>query len=196
MSDGPFDAGVNEIFLLVGKCLNAWSLIEWNLAALFMALHDKPDDFDSGALRQVFNGVVSLEVRLAMLNLTVQNDKRLSPLFVASWNPLFNKLSKSARKRNEVAHFTVAVNHADDIDNPKIRLYPFWSGTTDPGLGLELSAGDLRERLASFHALKERVNRFWWHVVLVRGQRTECHIPITGPDHLLDNPFVPTHEEP
>lgn len=191
LSPEAIDAGTDELLLFVGKCINAWSMIEWNMAHLFMSLHDKLDD--PGALRHVFSGVVSFEVRLAMLNLTVQNDKRLSPRFITSWNALFNKLSKSARKRNEVAHFTIAVNH-EDIVNPKIRLYPFWSGMTDPGLGL--SAKDLAERLASFHALSKRVERFWWHILLVRKQRVECHMPITDPDHLLDNPFISVQEEP
>lgn len=191
MSPEEINAGTDELYLLVGRCLDAWSMIEWNMAHLFMSLHDQPDEHS--ALRQVFNGIASLEVRLAMLNLTIQSDKRLSPLFVIRWNSLFNKLSKSAKRRNEVAHFTIAVNHMEDIDNPKIRLYPFWSGMTDPGLGL--SAGDLRNRLASFHALSQRVDRFWWYIQLVRGRRTECHIPISGPDHLLDNPFVPLPTE-
>lgn len=182
-------AQTDELHLHVGRCLGMWSSVERSLTLLFLCLHDKIDE--PFPLVKVFNGVVSFEVRLSMINLAVQHDERTTEKFRTQWNALFNKLSKSYRKRHEIAHFTIITDHTEST-SPKTTLQPFYTAFSPPGIGL--SAKDLIERERSFLSLSKRIDRFWWHVLLVRGARAECPFSITDPDHLIDNPFVPVDE--
>ena len=180
----------DELYYLVGRCLGAWSSVERHLTILFLALLDKIDN--PFPLAKVFDGVVSFEVRISILNLAIQNDPKSTDRFKTQWNALFNKLSKSYKKRHEVAHFAIVADHTSPPE-VKVSLQPFFSSWSGPGAGL--TAKDLRQREESFLNLADRIDRFWWHIALVRGQRDKCPIPINDPDHLLDNPFVPLGEE-
>jgi len=192
LSPEELSARVDQLHLHVGRCLGAWSSVERQLTLLFLSLHDKIDE--PIPLVNVFNGVVSFEARLSMINSTIRHDERISEKFKTQWNPLFNKLFKTYKKRHEIAHFAIITDHTINPDSPATTLQPFYNSFDPPRVGL--TAKDLEERKVSFFDLSHRIERFWWHILLVRGKRDKFRLPITGPDHLLDNPFVPIHEEP
>jgi hypothetical protein len=175
----------------VGHCLQAWSGVEMNMGNLFLSLHDalRPNN---SLLRSVFDGIISFEARLSMLQLSVTHDRRHAPVFVEKWNALYNKLQKSVRKRNEIAHFSVSV---ETQECREAKLYPFWQTPGAKGRA-PLTAENLKEREQSFLDLSSRIIRFVEYVETVRGRFELSLLPVTDPVHLLENPFVPTREIP
>src|SRR5690242_11018928 len=119
----------------VGDCLQAWSEVEHSLTTLFRYLmnSDQPAK-DTG----IFSAVISFEARLAMITYLVDEFEKDD--FQKSWAALSNKLTKSYRKRHEVAHFTIIASVKTGIP----VLSPFYTVARPPEK--KFSSKELRER--------------------------------------------------
>lgn len=187
---------VDDLYMVVGKCLHAWSNVELNLSMLFMALNDHPRD--NHHLRAAFDAVQSLEVRLSMIHATIIHDPRNSGIFTEKWNSLYNKISRTARKRAQVAHFTIiAHSRLGRPETATLKLQPFFTLTSMMTNASMLTYDQLCIREQSFRRLASRIIRFCRYLWIVRQQFPEYDEPTIDPVHLLDAQFSqnPTDNE-
>lgn len=183
------DLTYDEIFVVAGHCLHAWTGVEIQLADLFVQIHDTPPEAVT-PLRAAFDCVNGFEIRLDMLTASIEADKRLVGPFQEAWAPLHNFISKKSKKRNQVAHFLVG-KLSDDHD---AALYPFPTATkvlTEKHPPL-LSAADLRARRDSFQLLERRLYRLCLYVQQARNRLPEYQPPADDPARWLQMPAALT----
>lgn len=158
-----------ELYQLIGRCLDAWSMVEVHLSMLFMALHDRPTG--KSPLRFAFDSVQSLEVRLSMVHASVINDERNNGLFAERWNTLYNKITRFARKRAQLAHFSLV---AEVYDPPMSQfvVQPFFtlSGISKPKVK-PLHRDQLCARREAFTKLADRVLAYTHYINATRRAR-------------------------
>ncbi|KCZ57882.1 hypothetical protein HY36_11945 [Hyphomonas atlantica] len=99
----------DQLLLEVGRCLDVWSVVELNLAAIFSYLYVPTCEPPHArvAIRAPFDAVVSFDARLTMLDTAVVNSPIANSLVRERWPALSNRLSKKYKKRHEVAHFSI-----------------------------------------------------------------------------------------
>lgn len=172
------DTEWDEIYLAAGRCLHEWSTVETALTSLFVILHDQKADDYGHPLRMAFEVVQSFEVRLAMVAATVEFDKRCAD-YAPHFNGLKNKLDRAARKRAEVAHFSIIWRQPPNKP-PVFAIKPFftWSRFLTKTGRSELQLKDVEARAEGFRALARRVASHAHYVHLRREQ------PSTDPELL------------
>lgn len=202
-TDFPNPDGADPILAAVGRCLYGWSSVERSLASLFVALHDQSCVPEPKHLQAAFDAVSSFEVRLAMVNASVRHDERNAGVFSEKWNALYNKLTRAARKRAQVAHFSIVVHNAtgrDGIRRSTHKVHPFWTLTDmftfSDGPIAPLTREQLCVRAESFGRLAGRVMRFCRYVWIARGTPLTGDAPIPDPARLLEAQFDPTPTTP
>lgn len=139
-----------EIQQAIGECMLAWSEIEIQLCQIFGHLIEEETAYT------VWDSVISFEAKLnslsSVLYLKLKNEELLR-----IWPKLARRISKKAKKRNEIAHAALAENNQDQWT--KMVLVPYLSF-----IKLEkqnyLTAKEIRERTASFHELMNCLNWF------------------------------------
>src|SRR5687767_10541819 len=113
-----------DLLLAVGNCLKEWSQVERYLAELFHALFNTPHA--NLAPYVALDGVISFDSRLKMVDGVFRysiSDKYLLEI----WHLLHRVIVKRQKKRNEIAHFSLA---ACDYGKDKIgvlRVIPYFS---------------------------------------------------------------------
>lgn len=197
---GPYTVP-DEFYAAIGKCLHAWSSVEMALAELFVSLHDAELDQTKRHLRAAFDAIQSLDVRLSMINASVQSDPRNEAIFKEKWGALYNKTSRMARKRHQVAHFSISAYHTRGNSEPPVfKLEPFSTLTSAMANSgrTPLTYEHLYAREQSFRKLSGQIMRHCRYLWLVRGRSTLDRELIADPAHLLgigDAPN-PTDSEP
>jgi len=164
------------VYREVGECLHAWTCVENELSALFVALNGVSMNEPSHPLRQIFEVVQSFEVRLAMVSKAVDCFAEQLEDFPSAWVTLKNKISRSARQRHEVAHFLGVGRRTDNNDFSGIK--PFFTRhnfMNNEGRG-ELSARQIADRARGFFDLSSRVRRHAGYVSRVRGLPLESDL--------------------
>tara|TARA_R110002110_G_scaffold68080_4_gene184716 strand:+ start:15020 stop:15607 length:588 start_codon:yes stop_codon:yes gene_type:complete len=181
----------------VGHCLREWSHVEYNMMRLFLSVHNAPlHEALLPPLRAAFECVQSLEIRLAMLNKSIETSLPLSGDFLENWTILNNKISKMAKKRNQVAHFMAGDTSAVS-DQSEFKVFPFYSLTGQlTGTAISpLSNKDLKQRQMSFRTLHQRVHRFYLYNEIRTGRRPRDHAPAGDLLNLLRNPNAQNPKE-
>ena len=158
----------------VGASLSNWSLVELQLATLFTALTDMPDQNKANAL---FATIISFETRLAVCDRLMLLEN-VDELHSEMWVKMPARLSKFYKKRHELAHFSVGW---DPSGEPTIQ--PF---STAEKIIYEkvrtLSLEQIRERSAKFIELHMAAGwfascAFWRRVKSHEGPRPETGEP-------------------
>lgn len=179
-----------ELMLMAGKCLAAWSGVEMSLRELFVRLNGISDM--TSPLAAAFDSVQSFEVRLNMLNTLIRADHGTDDgKFRPAWNALHNALSRNKRRRAEVAHFaivkTIGVNQTEN--DVKFELQPFFTlSSFTIGQPKRLSAQMLCAREEAFKTLRQRLANLALYIAVVRGIGPEADRQVADPDRLLENP--------
>ncbi|WPZ05631.1 hypothetical protein [Pelagerythrobacter marinus] len=170
------------VYREVGECLHAWSQVEVDLSALFAALHGVPMQEASHPIRQVFEVVQSFETRVAMTNRSVECFIDAHPAYAEAWQPLKNKIERSARRRHEVAHFVLISRNAIHGIKP---FFTFHNFRTKQGRG-ELTARQIADRARGFFDLSTRVRRHAGYVSRLQGLPVESDLATADLAHLLE----------
>src|SRR5687767_6446361 len=90
-----------NLLAAVAKALSVWTWVEFQLGLLFHVLAELKD---SNRARAIFDGIISFEVRLSILDRLMALEK-VDETEAEMWNRLSAKLSKFYKKRHELAHF-------------------------------------------------------------------------------------------
>lgn len=178
----------------VGEALHQWSMVEIELATLFEVASEMPNH---NAAQATMAAIVSFEARLQVCH-AVLAFYELSDLHSRYWTRLFNRLSKKAKKRNELAHFAVISVEAEE-GAPIWLLMPYFSlgqlalkHRRKGHIGDGLSAEQIRERAVSFHLLMEQVAWFRAEIQVMQG-RLEANLrPVPGLALEIQNEAAPT----
>ena len=155
------ESSLEEIYRNVGHCLAEWSRIEFGLAALFCLLNDHKAR-SNDPLYAGFEAVNSFEVKQALLRTIVASDPRNAGLFQERYNALDNKLGRMARRRAEIAHFSIVQHHTGKHPAGIAMLHPFftWTGQHFARNRQPLSGTQVGDRAKAFSSLAERIFRF------------------------------------
>jgi hypothetical protein len=82
-----------------------WQEVEQALAMLFLDAYTRETWLRANV---VFHSVLSFETRMDMVDAALKASR--SKAFLANWQPLFNRCAKRAKRRNQLAHFTLVVD--------------------------------------------------------------------------------------
>ena len=148
--------GFRDVLAAVGSGLHAWSLVEMALADLFASLSESHP-------HEVFGTIISFETRLAICD-RLMSLTPLEPLEQAMWLKLSSRLSKSYKKRHELAHFTLG----KDAKGNRV-IYPFLTTETWRLRNARiLSESQIKERRQSFQYLEHAIT--WFSKQAVRSR--------------------------
>jgi hypothetical protein len=130
-----------QLLALVGLALSSWSQVERSMTALFVQI-SRMDVIRAIAL---FDGIVSFEVRLAILN-RLMTFEDLSELDQETWVRLSKRLAKFYKRRHQLAHFGVGGN-----DRGEWTISPFLTyDNMHEGKRIHLTQGEVSERNGEF----------------------------------------------
>lgn len=180
-----------ELAALVGQALDKWSHVEMELASLFRYLTDIPDQM---VAHVAMASIQSFDARVQVCN-NLMDVVTTSPLHEAYWKWLYNRLTKLAKKRNEIAHFTIVGWETEWLkDEPtppeKVlwRVVPYFSLgrmiITRNNHNEGLSAVQLNERTALFHELWGQVAWLRAEIQVLKGKLKANQIPV--PDRVQE----------
>lgn len=164
-----------DLLIGVGECLNTWSNVELELANLYMIIHSVKRDDYRHPIRASFEAVISLEVRLAMLNAFIEADETISTDYLRHFKPLRTKIVKLYRKRHEVAHFSIVGRNRSSGFTLAIRPFFTWNDFIREK-GAELNAAQLSERAKKFSGLADRIRHHIQHVGALRRLPPEFYV--------------------
>jgi hypothetical protein len=160
----------------VGQALANWSVVEAQLSIVFGHASQMP----KAKARALFDGIVSFEIRMAMLD-AIMAIEGVDEIEAEMWARLSAKLSRSYKKRHELAHFTLALN------TPRgTAICPFFSyEKAHHGTLKFLTKSEIKLRANRFAHLSEMVSWF--------ALRAECRNSppgIAAPLDLEAHPIV------
>jgi hypothetical protein len=89
----------------LGKAVTQWQEVEQALAMIFLDAHTQSTRLRANV---IFHTVLSFETRLDMVDAALKASRGTK--FLAKWQTLFNRCSKRARRRNQLAHFGLMVD--------------------------------------------------------------------------------------
>jgi hypothetical protein len=175
-----------EIFHHVGRCLAEWSRIEFGLAVLFCLLNDRKPRANDPLLAS-FEVVRSFEIKQSILRALVASDERIDDLFRERYGALDKKIGRMARRRAEIAHFSIVRHYNEKSPAGLAMLHPFHTYT---GMFFEtnrrpLSGNEIKTCAKAFSALADRVFRYVVYMQNVRGLLEPFDQPEVDPRHLL-----------
>lgn len=178
-----------DFFPAVGRCLHAWGFVELELANLYMILQSIERDAYGHPLRAAFEIVISLEIRVAMVNAYVSADPSLRE-YLPHCHALTAKIIRSYKKRHEIAHFLIGMEKTETGSVTALRPFMTMYGFSQKRVKA-LSLAQIKERTKTFNELAERARRHVQHIGALRGLPTtyyaragEIAYPALGPEDL------------
>ncbi|MET2825864.1 hypothetical protein [Mesorhizobium shangrilense] len=134
--------------------MSNWSLVEFQLANLFAAAADIKNQRRAYT---IFDVIISFDTRLAICD-SLMSLEEIDEIESTMWTQLSAKLSKSYKKRHELAHFSAKY---DDAGDACIGITPFSNWTKfATGTGKTLTLLDIQERSKKFIDLHMAVGWF------------------------------------
>jgi hypothetical protein len=101
----PLSDEEERFYGALGKAITQWQEVEQALAMLFLDAHTQDTWLRANV---VFHSVLSFETRMDMVDAALKVSR--SKAFLAKWEPLFKRCAKRAKRRNQLAHFTLSVD--------------------------------------------------------------------------------------
>lgn len=186
-----------DLMASVGEAINAWSGVEWALDGLFGSISGT-DGLRSSI---IMASIIALEARLQVIDNLLAQFKIRDELRTF-WNRSYNRIKKQARKRNELAHFTV-VNRFEQGDPTGPVLLPYFSvgklGMAPVKSGVpqmkELRISDIQYRATVFNELAAALRWFNCELGVELGKREANQLPATDLVQQLLRPDDPTPTE-
>lgn len=161
----------------VGKALADWSGVELQMCSLFQGVSDLPDLDKS---RAIFDGVISFEVRLAILDRAMAFEKT-DQVETEMWQRMSARLTKFYKKRHELAHFALMSDGERSAISPFLTLDQWTKGAHR-----HLDLHQIKERDAKFG---EIFNAMGWFIGRAKQRR---NIPLSGHEPIdPEPPLVP-----
>ena len=154
MEAEPEQSEYEKFYTAYGECFSTWSGIELNLSAIFVFLLNSPD---YEAASSAFYSTTGFRAKLDMVSATVKNSKRANQEDVKTWEEIFDSASKSARRRNQLAHNTVYYGRQVDTEQRKL----FIGHPRTPYASSRLHVHDLKQIQESFAAVAGELFSFW-----------------------------------
>ena len=158
----------------VGRCVLAWSKVEFSLSVLFCAILAT----DSSVAHATFAAVRSFAGRLKMLHDAFSArypDPDSAPR--SDWKLLYNKCSACNDLRNQVAHSFQIVATDSESGKPRPLLEPYFELTASkPRINLK----EVNNRIFRFHELRDAVEWLLWSMGHVELQPPELTQPVPG----------------
>jgi hypothetical protein len=116
-----------EFYMAIGKAITQWQEVEGKLAMIFsasMSGNQRTEKMHNAYANAAFHTVLNFETKLGMTNSAIEmahfslgyTDLKM----LEAWHPLFNRASRRAKRRNELAHFQM---HYDWNRKPGRRYY-------------------------------------------------------------------------
>lgn len=146
-------------FEAVGRAFGLWQRVEMQLFRIYARLI-RPDNAEVASA--AFHSVVNFNTRLGMTNaaahVALAGNSALS-----LWNPLHNRAGRQAKKRNELAHFTVVygVNPPTSSEfGPFLQPSVFDVTERETARHKRLDAGRIRGAGNSFTRLADDLRTF------------------------------------
>jgi hypothetical protein len=182
----------SELFAAICYGLHHWSNLEFFLSQLFMELHDV-DTLNQTVMQHVIDQVISLEVRLSMIDVTVKNDTRISEDFRTAWNSTKHSVTRKYKNRHKLAHFSIVENRVND-QKPFAEIYPFYTVSKLRTKGLEqgLQTDQVNEIVDGIILLKKRIKYLVQYVEVDRGRLSIDQTQAANLADLIVHPFVQT----
>lgn len=176
MASAPtIDEQAYELYAAVGMALTAWSGAEWQLSRLFaqcIAPQSFHPVFSHSVAERGFWAVASFEARLKMADATVREGLWRHEDLLREWATLKNRLGRSNRYRNKLAHGTVVRHNQGQPDGSiaaSVYFSPYyWNQDAKAGrmfvpaterASERLSAREIREAAVRFNTLKEDLHQ-------------------------------------
>jgi hypothetical protein len=152
----------NVTMAAVGHALSTWSGIELQMCSLFQAVSDIPEKRKA---RAMFDGVISFEVRVAILD-RVMSFEDTDPTETEMWARMSARLTKFYKKRHELAHFALLVpkDGAASI-SPFLTMARWTDGTP-----VRLTNSDIADRTEKFVRMFEAL---FWFIQRAKQRRGE-----------------------
>ncbi len=154
MSAVPTSEGYIEFYVAYGECFAAWSAVEFNLLAVYALLMNSSDYH---AVSAAYYSTTGFRAKLEMVDAVVKNSSRVNEDARKRWISLCERVSKKAKRRNELAHNAVFFGRMVAVGERKM----FLANPRTPSEGARLHAHDLSEIGQSFISLGEEVFLFW-----------------------------------
>lgn len=150
----PDEQTYEKFYTAYGECFSAWSSVEVNLFAVFMFLVQSPHYHVASS---AFYSTAGFRAKLDMVDATVKNSPLVNPSAREEWSALKEKLTKSSRRRNQLAHDTVFFGRDSEHDTRKM----FVASPNNPAAGARLHTHDLKEIRQSFERLAQELFQYW-----------------------------------
>ena len=154
------------LYLSVGMALTTWSGVEFALSRLFaQSIEPKSfhPTFSQSVSERAFWGVASFEAKLKMVSETFTEAYFSHQEFLKIWTNLENRLRKSNKYRNKVAHGTVIQHNQGQPDNSIITTVYFapyyWNLEAKSGRMFIPTTNVESERL-SYRDIQSAIQRF------------------------------------
>lgn len=108
-------------------------------------------------------------------------------VFRERWNPLHNKISRMARRRAQVAHFSTTESQNAKGEVLDVKLIPFMTmtGLLTSKAASPLTETQLRHRAEGFTRLSQRLNGFFLFLLVQRGNISAEQLQEPDPVRLL-----------
>lgn len=155
---------VVNVMALVGLSLSTWSQVERSLTHAFAVV----SGMEARKAIAMFDSVISLEIRLAMLDRLMQFETH-DEVEAEMWERLSVRITKSYKKRHELAHFTIATNLKGEWG---VSPFLTFDKMFDPARTV-LTQEVIRERHQRFFLVSEAIDWFKDRALVRRGQPPE-----------------------
>jgi hypothetical protein len=127
MTKSSKSSDATDIYTALGRALNAWSGIEYDLCGVFC---DCLNPQNASPADRAYWAVISFDARLEMVSEVIRGRFSHKPKIVEQWDAVREHLKKRVRQRNKLAHATVIrmSNYNRKQSPPDLFLSPFhWS---------------------------------------------------------------------
>lgn len=168
---------------LVGECLLAWSMIEFELHEMFVSQlcfrsHNKRK---YSVARFVWGAVISFEARIDMVDASIRGNlwgdkSRRAKNHASDWRLIKNYIIKLSKLRNEIAHGTIA-----NFDNQEMKISPYFT-VMPPRPPIPI--GEVADRIKMFAELKKTLDwlSLYYAPRMRRETRRALSANMTTPD--------------
>lgn len=161
------------ILMTVGYALSRFSRIENWLSILFAEVSTIKSE---QMAHVIMSSIVSVDARLLVCHNTMLRSGVLKR-HINLWTPLYNAISRAAKKRNELAHFSVTM--LTYRGKPSVMLDPYGSpGKFFQGKHNYLSLAEVTERAKHFDDLGDVIQWLSHDVAAWKGKRPKVHEPM------------------
>jgi hypothetical protein len=164
--DKPDRKEYERFYTTYGECFSAWSVVELSLLSIYVLLLSSPE---YKAATATFYSTTGFRAKLDMVDAVINNSTQVVEDDLKTWKPLFEKTSKKALRRNELAHNTVYFGRLSEVGKKTM----FIADPQTPREGSQLHTHDLAQIRESFIDLRMELLSFWHRLISKMEQKPQ-----------------------